>query len=138
MPAPQALALEEPQITSAGKACAVGGGVIAAVCCGGGLAAVVATLLGAVGAVSFMRTWANMQGITLLSTLFAILLIVGLARWLTRGYRQELSPAQYRDVFRRTLFRLSAWALAGYMFYMVVVTTVLNLIGFEYPRLIGE
>jgi hypothetical protein len=84
-----------------------------------------------------MRTWANMQGITLLSTLFAILLIVGLARWLTRGYRQELPPAQYRDVFRRTLFRLSAWALAGYMFYMVVVTTILNLIGFEYPRLGG-
>ena len=64
-------------------------------------------------------------------------LIVGLARWLTRGYRQELPPAQYRDVFRRTLFRLSAWALAGYMFYMVVVTTILNLIGFEYPRLGG-
>uniref|UniRef100_A0A7C1FTS2 Uncharacterized protein n=1 Tax=Thermomicrobium roseum TaxID=500 RepID=A0A7C1FTS2_THERO len=84
-----------------------------------------------------MRTWANMQGITLLSTLFAILLILGLARWLTRGYRRELPPAQYRDVFRRTLFRLSAWALAGYMIYMVVVSAILNLIGFQYPRLGG-
>lgn len=32
MPAPQAQALEEPQVTFTGKACAVGGGVIAAVC----------------------------------------------------------------------------------------------------------
>ncbi len=31
-PALQTYALEKPRVTSAGKACAVGGGVIAAVC----------------------------------------------------------------------------------------------------------
>lgn len=84
-----------------------------------------------------MRSWANMQGITLLSTLLAILLIVGLAWWLTRRARAELPRREYRRVFRRSLFRLSAWALAGYMAYMVVVTAILSLIGFDYPRIGG-
>jgi len=80
-----------------------------------------------------MRTWANMQGVTLLSTLFAIALIVGLAWFLTRRQRVELPRDAYRRVFRRTLFRLSAWALAGYMAWMVVVSAILNMVGFEYP-----
>ena len=84
-----------------------------------------------------MRTRANMQGITLLSSLAAILLIVGLAWWLTRRARAELPRQQYRRVFRRNLFRLSAWALTGYMAYMVSVTAILSLVGFEYPRLGG-
>ena len=84
-----------------------------------------------------MRSWANMQGITLISTLAAILLIVGLAWWQTRRLRARLPRQQYRRVFRRSLFRLSAWALAGYMAYMVVVTAILSLVGFDYPRLGG-
>ncbi len=98
------------------------------------MAAVVATATGAVGAAVFMRSWANMQGITLISTLVGILLVVGLAWWLTRRCRASLPRQQYRRVFRRTLFRLSAWALAGYMAYMVIVTTILSLVGFELPR----
>ncbi len=81
-----------------------------------------------------MRTWGNLQGITLLSTLAAFALIVGLALWQTRRQRGELPPDAYRSTFRRTLFRLSVWGLAGYMAYMVIVTAVLSLIGFEYPR----
>ena len=98
------------------------------------MAAVAATAIGAIGAVGFMRSWANMQGITLISTLVAILLVVALAWWLTRRARAELPRQQYRRVFRRSLFRLSAWALGGYMAYMVVVTAILSLVGFEYPR----
>lgn len=78
-----------------------------------------------------------MQGITLISTLFAIALIVGLAYWQTRQYRRTLPRPQYRDVYKRTLFRLSGWALAGYMAYMVVVSSVLNLVGFQYPKVGG-
>ncbi len=100
----------------------------------GGLAAVVATAIGAVGAVGFMRSWANMQGITLISTLVAILLVIGLAWFVTRRARAELPRQQYRRVFRRSLFRLSAWALAGYMAYMVIVTAILSLVGFDYLR----
>lgn len=69
----------------------------------------------------------------MISTLIAILLVVGLAWWITRRARAELPRQQYRRVFRRSLFRLSAWALAGYMAYMVVVSAVLSLAGFEYP-----
>ncbi len=98
------------------------------------MAAVAATAIGAVGAVGFMRSWANMQGITLISTLIAILLVVALAWWLTRRARAELPRQQYRRVFRRSLFRLSAWALGGYMAYMGIVTAILSLVGFEYPR----
>lgn len=91
------------------------------------MAAVVATAIGAVGAAEFMRSWANMQGITLLSTLAAILLVVGLAWFVTRKQRANLPPEGSRRVFRRSLFRLSAWALAGYMAYMVVIGSVLGL-----------
>ncbi len=92
------------------------------------MAAVAATAIGAVGAVGFMRSWANMQGITLISTLIAFLLIIGLAWWMTRRARAQLPRQQYRRVFRRSLFRLSAWALAGYMAYMVVISAVLGLV----------
>lgn len=81
-----------------------------------------------------MRSWANMQGITLISTLVAILLVIALAWWVTRRQRAELPRPQYRRVFRRSLFRLSAWALAGYMIYMVIITMILSLVGFEFPR----
>lgn len=74
-----------------------------------------------------------MQGLTLLSTLLAILLVVGLAWWLTRRQRRELPPEGYRHVFRRSLFRLSAWALAGYMAYMVVISGIISALGFQYP-----
>jgi Ca2+/Na+ antiporter len=81
-----------------------------------------------------MRNWGNMQGVTLISTALAIALIVWLARFVTRHERAALPADAYRHVFRRSLFRLSAWALAGYMAYMVVVSMVLNLIGFQYPE----
>lgn len=80
-----------------------------------------------------MRAWANMQGVTLISTLAAVAIVVGLA-YLTVAPRQRSLPsAEFRRLFGRNLYRLSAWALGGYMFYMVVVSTFLKLVGFRYP-----
>lgn len=92
------------------------------------MAAVVATAVGAVGAAGFMRSWANMQGVTLISTLVAIVLVVALAWFVTRRSRAGLPPDGARRVFRRSLFRLSGWALAGYMAYMVIISAVLGVL----------
>lgn len=116
------------------KSCAVGAGVIGAVCCGGGLAAVMATSVGAIGAATFMRTWANMQGITLISSAVAVLAVFGLALLTTRRARAGLALADRRRVYRRALVRLTVWALAGYFAWVIIAGSVLALIGFDYPK----
>lgn len=85
-------------------------------------------------AVQFMRSWGNMQGVTLISTLAALALVVGLAYVTVAPRRYALPPTEFRRLFGRNLYRLSAWALGGYMVYMVIVSTVLTLVGFKYPR----
>ncbi len=132
-PAPSPQTLDEPHIGAGSKACAVGAGVIGSVCCGGGPAAVIATWMGAVGAVTFMRTWSNMQGVTLISTGFAILLVLALSWFVTRRARVSLAPDAARRVFGRALFVLAAWGLAGYFIYFVVINVILDIAGFEYP-----
>jgi hypothetical protein len=73
-----------------------------------------------------------MQGVTLLSAAFAIVLVLGLAGYLTRHARAGMSAPDSRRVFGRALFRLAGWALAGYAAYFIVVNMVLELVGFEY------
>lgn len=130
--APSNQVLDEPRIGTGSKACAVGAGVLGSVCCGGGLAAVIATAIGAGGAVSFMRTWGNMQGVTLISTGLAIALVLALSWFVTRRARADLAPEAGRQVFGQALFRLAAWALAGYFVYFIVINALLSLAGFEY------
>lgn len=130
--APSTQVLDEPRIGGGSKACAAGAGVLGSVCCGGGLAAVIATSIGAGGAVSFMRTWGNMQGVTLISTGLAIVLVLALSWFVTRRARAGLAPAAGRHVFGRALFQLAAWALAGYFVYFIVINALLSLAGFEY------
>lgn len=126
--------LEEPSIPGAAKVAAVGGGVIASVCCGTGLIAVIATLFGAGSVVAFLTTWVDMQGVTLISTAFVIALVLGLTAWVTRRARAALSSEDGRRVFGRTLYRLAAWALAGYIVYFIIVNMLLTLFGFEYAN----
>lgn len=80
-----------------------------------------------------MRSWANMQGFTLISTFAAIAIVIGLAYATVAPRRKALSPVEFRRMFARNLYRLSAWAFGGYMFYMVVVSSVLQLLQFRYP-----
>lgn len=75
-----------------------------------------------------------MQGVTLISDVLAILLVLALAWWQTRRFRTHLPLADYRRIFGRSLFRLSAWALGGYMAFMVFSSIVLRLVGFQYPK----
>lgn len=131
-PAASPQTLDEPHIGGSAKACAAGAGVIGSVCCGGGLAAVTATGMGAVGAVTFMRSWGNMQGVTLISTTVAILMVVGLSWFITRRARVGLPAEAGRRVFGRAFFRLAAWALAGYFVYFILVNMILSMVGFEY------
>ena len=124
--------LEEPRIPGGAKAAAVGGGVIASVCCGNGLIAVIATVFGAGGVVAFLNSWVSMQGVTLISTGFAMLLVAGIAAWVTRRARAGLSAVDGRRVYGRTLYRLAAWGLGGYIAYFIIVNALLSLFGFEY------
>lgn len=98
------------------------------------MAAVAATLLGSVAAVKFMRSWGNMQGVTMISNAVAILLVVALAAWQVWPLRRTVPSAHFRRLFARSLYRLSAWALAGYMAYMVIGSMILTVTGFEYPK----
>jgi hypothetical protein len=131
-PAPSPQFLEEPRLSAGHKAGALGAGVLSSVCCGAGPAAVIATGLGATGAVAWMRSWANMQGVTLVSTGLAIAIVAGLALVVTRRARAGLAPIAARQVYGRALFRLAAFALAGYFLYFIVFNAVLALAGFEY------
>lgn len=79
---------DEAHIGGAAKACAAGAGVIGSVCCGAGPTAVIASALGAGGAVSFMLSWGNMQGVTLISTGIALLVVLSLSWLVTRGVRR--------------------------------------------------
>lgn len=79
-----------------------------------------------------MRSWAAMQGFTLVSDVVAVLLILLLARYQTRHYRPWMRPADYQRVFRRSLLRLAAWGLAGYMAYMAMLDPLLHTIRFTY------
>ncbi len=124
--------LEEPHIPMSGKLAAAGGGVIASVCCGQGLIAVLATVFGAGSVVAFTTTWVRMQGVTLISAALAIGLVLAIAGRVTRHTRTELAPQDSRRVYGRALFRLTGWALAGYVAYFIVVNAVLSLVGFEY------
>jgi len=81
-----------------------------------------------------MRTWVAMQGFTLVSDLIAAVLIIVLARYQTRRYRSWMRPADYQRVFKRSLVRLAAWGLAGYMVYMAVITPLLTLMHFSYAK----
>lgn len=132
-PAPASHSLEEADVGRGNNACAAGAGVVGAVCCGGGLAAVVATAVGATGAAIFMRTWVTMQGVTLISSTFAVLVVLALTAYVTRRAREGLAPADRRRVYLRSLTRLGGWSLAGYFAWVVVGNTVLTLIGFKYP-----
>ncbi len=130
--APSTQILDGPHIGGSSKACAAGAGVLGSVCCGGGLAAVIATGVGAGGAVTFMRTWGSMQGVTLISTGLAILVVLALGWFGTREVRAGLPAEAGRQVFGRALFQLCAWALAGYVVYFIGVNTLLSLVGFTY------
>lgn len=131
--APATQSLEEAQLGWSGKTCAAGAGVVGAVCCGGGAAAVAATAVGALGAVGFMRTWFSMQGLTLISASFAVLVVLGLTLLVTRRARAGLPPEGRRRVYLRSLTSLGGWALAGYFAWVVIGGIVLQLIGFKYP-----
>ncbi len=96
------------------------------------MAAVAATMAGSAAAVAWMRSFVAMQGFTLISDVVAILLVVGLAWWQTRRFRPWMAPTDYRGLFQRSLLRLSAWALAGYMAYMAVLDPLLRVVGFHY------
>jgi hypothetical protein len=106
--------------------------VLASVCCGGGLLAVIATVLGAGGVVAFLRSWVEMQGVTLISTALAIGLVFALAAYVTRRAAAGVPAPETRGMYRRTLYRLAGWALGGYVAYFIVVNMVLSLFGFEY------
>ncbi|MPY79825.1 MAG: hypothetical protein GEV04_15425 [Actinophytocola sp.] len=109
-------------------------GMLGAVCCGGGLVAAGAMVFGATGAAVFMRTWAEMQGITLIFSTLAVLVILALAALVSRGARAGLSAEDARRVYGRTVLVLGAWALSGYFAFYIIVDSVLTLIGFEYPK----
>jgi hypothetical protein len=126
--------LETPR-PNAGKACALGAGVLGAVCCGGGLIAVGATVVGATGAALFMRSWVDMQGITLISSTLAIVAVLALAAWTSRRARAGLAAQDARHVYGRTVMVLGAWALGGYFAFYVIAGSLLTLIGFEYPKM---
>lgn len=81
-----------------------------------------------------MRSWGGMQGFTLVSDVVAIAIVLALAWWQTRRFRQGVHPADYRRIYGRSLFRLSAWALGGYMLFTVFSSVVLRLVGFQYPK----
>ena len=97
------------------------------------MAAVAATAVGAVGAVGFMRTWGSMQGLTLISSTFAVLVVLALTVFVTRRARAGLAPADRRSVYLRSLTRLGGWALAGYFAWVVVGNSIMALISFKYP-----
>lgn len=90
--------------------------------------------MGSAAAVGFMRTWVAMQGFTLASDLVAAVLILLLAWYQTRRYRGWTRPADYRRLFKRSVLRLAAWGLAGYMVYMAVITPLLTLMHFSYAH----
>ena len=131
-PSPGARVLDDPPLPAACKAAAAGGGVLASVCCGGGLLAVIATVVGAGGTVAFLRSWVEMQGVTLVSTALAIALVLGLAAYVTRRATAGMPAAETSGMYRRSLYRLAGWALVGYVAYFIVVNMVLGLVGFEY------
>lgn len=131
-PAPATRSLEEADVGRGSKTCAAGAGVVGAVCCGGGAAAVAATAVGAIGAAGFMRTWVSMQGVTLISSTFAVLVVLALTVFVTRRARAGLAPAEGRRVYLRSLTRLGGWALLGYFAWVVIGNIVLTLINFKY------
>jgi len=107
--------------------------VIGAVCCGGGIAAFVATTVGALGAATFMRSWFSMQGVTLISSSFAVVAILALALFVTRRARAGLAAPDRRRVYVRALTRLGGWGLAGYFGWVVIAGIIMQLVGFKYP-----
>lgn len=127
--------LETPRLAGGSKACAAGAGLLGAVCCGGGLIAVGATLIGATGAAVFMRSWVDMQGITLIFSSLAIVAVLALAAVVSRRARAGLPPEDARHVYGRTVLVLGAWALAGYFAFYLIAGSILTLVGFEYPKM---
>ncbi|SFB56968.1 hypothetical protein SAMN05216266_12083 [Amycolatopsis marina] len=120
---------------SGSKICAAGAGLLGAVCCGGGLIAVGATVIGATGAAVFMRSWVDMQGITLIASTLAILAVLALAAVVSRRARAGLAQDEARYLYGRTVLVLGAWALGGYFAFYIIAGSVLTLIGFEYPKM---
>ncbi len=79
-----------------------------------------------------MLTWGNMQGVTLVATSVAVLLVLSLSWFVTRHVRTRSVPDDRPRVVGRVLFRRSAWALAGYFVYFFVINMLLGLAGFDY------
>lgn len=75
-----------------------------------------------------------MQGLTLVSDVVVVLIVLSLAWWQTRSFRTYLAPKDYRRVYGRSIYRLAVWTLAGYMFYMVFSPVVMALVGFQYLK----
>lgn len=131
--APSPQTINEPSLGTPAKAAAVGTGIVGSVCCGSGLATMIGTGVGATGAVAFMHNWgAGGQGLELISFAFVVAVMLLLTRRVTRRAREGLAPAEGRRVYGRSLGRLSAWMLGGFIFMTVIVSTFATIVHYSY------
>lgn len=76
----------------------------------------------------------NMQLVALAGFAMGALVVLGVSYWGIRKHRAHLSTDAFRRLYLQNLTRVTAWSVASYAVWFIVISPLLAMHGVHIPR----
>lgn len=110
------------------------GGLVAGGCCGTAPATLAMTGMGAGSAAEVVGGALNMQAVTLVGFVVAVVLVLGATYLSVRRFAPRMSPPAFRRFYLQRLAFSGGWAVGAYLVWFIVISPILSSHGISIPR----